>query len=105
VYADVLGKPVLVPRGEATGLGAAIFAFLAAGTFRTVEEAQDALCLSHRTVEPDPAAVKIYDRLYPLYRRLYFGYGHTTAAAIENDDILPALRRIAVLATSADGVL
>ena len=87
VYANVLGKPVLVPRGEATGLGAAIFAFLAAGTFQTVEEAQDALCLSYRTVDPDPAAAEIYDRLYTLYRRLYYGFGA--------GEILPALRRIA----------
>ena len=95
VYANVLGKPVLVPRGEATGLGAAIFAFLAAGTFQTVEEAQDALCLSYRMVEPDPAAAEIYDRLYALYKRLYFGFGHTAAAAVAVGDILPALRRVA----------
>ena len=44
VYANVLNKPVLVPEGEVTSLGSAIFAFLAAGTFKTVEEAQDALC-------------------------------------------------------------
>ena len=44
VYANVLGKPVLVPSGDVTSLGSAIFAFLAAGTFATVEEAQDALC-------------------------------------------------------------
>ena len=50
VYANVLGKPVLVPGGDVTSLGSAIFAFLAAGTFRTIEEAQSALCprLQHR---------------------------------------------------------
>jgi L-ribulokinase len=95
VYANVLGKPVLVPRGEATGLGAAIFAFLAAGTFQTVEEAQDALCVSYRTVEPDPASARIYDRLYALYKRLYFGFGNPAAAAVVAGDILPTLRRIA----------
>jgi L-ribulokinase len=95
VYANALGKPVLVPRGEATGLGAAIFAFLAAGTFQTVEDAQDALCLSYRTVEPDPVAVKSYDRLYALYKRLYFGFGHRAAAALGADNILPTLRRVA----------
>ena len=30
VYANVLGKPVLVPSGKVTGLGSAIFAFMAA---------------------------------------------------------------------------
>lgn len=95
VYANVLGKPVLVPRGEATGLGAAIFAFLVAGTFQTVEEAQDALCLSYRMVEPNPVEGKVYDRLYPLYKRLYFGFGHTAAAAFAAGDVLPTLRQVA----------
>src|ERR1051326_6286037 len=44
VYANVLGKPILVPKSDVTSLGSAIFAFLAAGTFSTVEQAQDALC-------------------------------------------------------------
>ena len=34
VYANVLGKPMLVPEGDVTSLGSAIFAFLAAGAFR-----------------------------------------------------------------------
>ena len=51
VYANVLNKPVLVPESDVTSLGSAIFAFLAAGAFKTVEEAQDALCPEHRTVE------------------------------------------------------
>jgi L-ribulokinase len=95
VYANALGKPVLVPRGETTGLGAAIFAFLAAGAFQTVEDAQDALCLGYWTVAPDPAAAKIYDGLYALFKRLYFGFGHPAAAALGVGDILPALRRVA----------
>ena len=44
VYANVLGMPVLVPERPITSLGSAIFAFLAAGTFATIEEAQRALC-------------------------------------------------------------
>jgi L-ribulokinase len=43
VYANVLGKPVLVPQDEVTSLGSAIFAFLAAGTFQTIEDAKSAL--------------------------------------------------------------
>ena len=34
VYANVLGKPVLVPAGIPTSLGSGIFALLAAGAFR-----------------------------------------------------------------------
>ena len=43
VYANILNKPVLVPERDVTSLGSAIFAFLAAGTFRSIEEAQAAL--------------------------------------------------------------
>jgi L-ribulokinase len=97
VYANVMGKPILVPSGDVTSLGSAIFAFLAAGTFRTVEEAQDALCPPYRTIEPEPTAAT-YRELYPLYRKLYFGFGERRSAAIEIGEILPELRRIAARA-------
>jgi len=95
VYANVFGKPVLVPESEVTSLGAAIFAFLAAGVFRSVEEAQDALCPSYRTVEPDTAETAVYERLYPLFRKLYFAFGHAAAEPVVAGDVLPALRDIA----------
>src|SRR5260370_15596863 len=36
VYANVLNKPVLIPPGDVTSLGSAIFAFMASGTFQTI---------------------------------------------------------------------
>ncbi len=101
VYANVLNKPVLVPESEVTSLGSAIFAFLAAGIFSTVEEAQDALCPKHRVVEPDSNAAGIYEELYAVYRKLYFAFGQATAEAAQMGDVLPALRRIAAGARSA----
>jgi len=95
VYANVFGKPVLVPAGDVTSLGSAIFAFLAAGTFRSIEEAQSALCPPHRTVEPQPSAAARYGQLYPLYRKLYFSFGGRQSKAAEIGEILPELRRIA----------
>ena len=95
VYASVLNKPVLVPRSEVTSLGSAIFAFLAAGAFGSVEEAQDALCPQYRVVEPDPAAAAVYGEMYALYRQLYFGMGQVSAAAAAVGHVLPSLRRIA----------
>jgi L-ribulokinase len=95
VYANVLNKPVLVPTSEVTSLGSAIFAFLAAGVFGSIEEAQDALCPSYRTVDPDPAAAEVYQRLYTLYKKLYFGLGHAGAPAVAVGDVLPELRRVA----------
>jgi len=95
VYANVLGKPVLVPSGDVTSLGSSIFAFLAAGTFRTIEEAQGALCPAHRTVQPQAGAVARYAELFPLYRKLYFALGQRQSAAVEIGEVLPELRRIA----------
>jgi L-ribulokinase len=98
VYANVMGKPILVPAGDVTSLGSAIFAFLAAGTFRTVEEAQDALCPGYTTIEPDPAAASTYQELYALYRKLYFAFGDRRSPAVEMGEVLPGLRRIAARA-------
>jgi L-ribulokinase len=95
VYANVLNKPVLVPQAEVTSLGSAIFAFLAAGAFSTVEQAQAALCPSYRVVEPDPHQAAVYERLYALYRKLYFGLGERDASAAAIGDVLPELRNIA----------
>jgi L-ribulokinase len=74
IYANVLGRPVLVPSKSVTSLGSAIFAFLAAGTFKTVEEAQDEICPEHAVFTPEPAAQKVYNALYALYHRLYFAF-------------------------------
>ncbi len=95
VYANVLNKPVLVPAGDVTSLGSAIFAFLAAGTFETLEQAQAALCPPHITVEPEPGAVATYQRLYGHYRHLYFALGSPDAPATALGQVLPDLRAIA----------
>jgi L-ribulokinase len=95
VYANVLNKPVLIPQDDTTSLGSAIFAALAAGAFRSIEDAQVALCPSHRVVEPDPGAARVYEELYGLYRELYFGFGQSNAEPISVGRVLPSLRRIA----------
>jgi L-ribulokinase len=95
VYANVLGKPVLVPDGVPTSLGSAIFALLAAGAFSTIEEAQKKLCLKYTVVSPQPEATAIYQKLFALYRKAYFGLGTRSAEAVPLGEILPELRRIA----------
>jgi L-ribulokinase len=95
VYANVLNKPVLVPESEVTSLGSAIFAFLAAGVFPTVEEAQDRLCPRYRTVAPDAGEAAIYEELCPLYRSLYFALGRPSSEAAAIGDVLPKLRDLA----------
>jgi len=104
VYANVLNKPVLVPAGDVTSVGAAVFAFLAAGEFRTVEEAQDALCPSYRTVSPDPGAVAAYKQLFEAFRTLYFSLGSLDSAATRVGEVLPSLQTIAYEARQARDV-
>ena len=93
VYANILGRPVLVPSSSVTSLGSAIFAFLAAGTFATVEDAQDKICPSYKTFQPEPRAEKTYGALYPLYRELYFALGQPESSP--SGKVLPALIQIA----------
>jgi L-ribulokinase len=95
VYANVLNKPVLVPAGIPTSLGSGIVALMAAGTFKTIEEAQAEVCLPLRTVEPEPKAAAVYEQLYQLYRDVYFAMGLRDAAPIALGRVLPELRRIA----------
>src|SRR5713101_6992522 len=91
VYANVLGRPVLVPSKSVTSLGSAIFAFLAAGTFKTIEEAQEKLCPPNRIYEPDKSEQRVYEDLYRLFSRLYFAFGKNAG---DMGDVLPALIRI-----------
>jgi L-ribulokinase len=94
IYANVLGKTVLMPSSRVTGLGSAIFAFLAAGIFSSVDEAQEKVCPSYTEYEPQPETEEVYRELYRLYRKLYFGFGSAGKAA-EFGEVLPALIKIA----------
>jgi L-ribulokinase len=100
IYANVLGRPVLVPSKSVTSLGSAIFAFLAAGTFQTVEEAQDKICPDHAVFAPEPPAQKTYNSLYALYHRIYFAFGQPGIGKF--GDILPTLISIAEKAQARD---
>ena len=95
VYADVLNKPVLVPAGIPTSLGSGIFALLAADAYKTIEEAQAAVCLPLRTVVPNPRAAAVYEQLYRLYRDVYFALGRRDAAPVALGRVLPELRKTA----------
>lgn len=93
VYASVLNTPVLVPEGDATSTGAAVFALLAAGTFRTVEEAQQALCPSYTAVEPEAASVTVCNELFGHYRDLYYALGQSNSEPLRLGGLLRFLRQ------------
>jgi L-ribulokinase len=92
VYANVLGRPVLVPSTKVTGLGAAIFAFLAAGIFKTIDAAQEKICPTYSVFDPQPDTRDVYNSLYDLFRKIYFEFGRPEGTFGE---VLPKLIQIA----------
>lgn len=94
IYANVLGRPVLVPGSKVTGLGSAIFAFLAAGIFRSIDEAQGHVCPAHMVFEPQAQTQGIYQELYEIYRNIYFDFGRPSAGTAFGQ-VLPSLIKIA----------
>jgi len=102
IYANALNKPVLVPSGDVTSLGPAIFAFLACGEFATVQEAQDALCPPCTTYLPNENEAAVYNELYSLFRDVYFSFGQPAAPPAKMGHILPALQDIASQAVAME---
>ncbi len=102
IYANALNKPVLVPSSDVTSLGSAIFAFVTSGDYASVEEAQAAQCQPFETYLPDPREAAVYDRLYALFRELYFSLGSPNAPAARIGHVLPTLREIATEARASE---
>jgi xylulokinase len=70
--ADVVGKPIEVPQvEEATPLGAAILAGIAAGVFKDEQDAYEKVCHPGRVYRPDPAMTRVYAQGFEVYRQLY----------------------------------
>jgi L-ribulokinase len=77
VYADVLGRPVRLARSaNASAVGAAIFAAVAGGAHPDAERAQTAMGgVSDVVYHPRAEAVRVYERLYAIYRQLHDAFG------------------------------
>jgi len=77
IYADVTGRPMKVSRSDQTcALGAAIFGAVAAGEFKTVADAQAAVCgVRDAVYEPIPENQAAYAEMYKLYRQLHDAFG------------------------------
>ncbi len=71
IISDVFARPVVRPAGSDASFGAALLAGVGVGLFAdTVAAAQQ--CVRIRdVVQPDPAAVKVYTELFPLYGRIH----------------------------------
>ncbi len=70
IRADATGLPVVtIAQKEATVLGAALFAFVGAGVFSSIDDAQDAVRAGEEVVEPGPDAER-YAELYQRWRQI-----------------------------------
>jgi xylulokinase len=72
LMADIYGLPVLRPRllEEATSLGAAVAGGVGVGLYKSYDVVDQLIEIIDRQ-EPDPANVRLYSRLYPVWRSAY----------------------------------
>jgi gluconokinase len=71
VVTDALDCEMVVPEwGETSSLGAAFWAMLGTGRVTRFENLKDFVPLG-RTCRPDAASAAVYNRIYPLYLKLY----------------------------------
>jgi sugar (pentulose or hexulose) kinase len=72
ILADVTGKRVRLPRsGEASALGAAIAAAVAAGWYRSFRAAAAAMAGPGKCVFPDRKNQRVYNRIFSEYIRMH----------------------------------
>jgi L-ribulokinase len=97
IYADVLGRPMLVagsPQTPALGaaIGAAVVAGARAGGYDRFEEAQARMTsVKPNAFDPNPAARRIYDELYGLYRELHDSFGAVPGATTDLGSLMKRL--------------
>jgi L-ribulokinase len=81
IYADVIGKEMKLARSAQTcALGAAIAGAVVAGKeaggYNNFEDAQAIMCgIKKKIFKPNPENHRIYQDLYPLYRKLHDAFG------------------------------
>jgi L-ribulokinase len=106
IYADVLGRPMLLagsPQTPALGaaVAAAVIAGEQAGGYDTFGDAQASMTsLKQERFTPDPAAGAVYDELYGMYRELHDVFGGVRDAAA---DLPTMMKRLLALRERAAG--
>ena len=100
IYADVLGRPMLIagsPQTPALGgaIAAAVAAGAAAGGYDSFEVAQQRMTsLKEHKFTPQPAAQAVYDELYAMYRELHDVFGGVRGARA---DLATLMKRLLAL--------
>jgi L-ribulokinase len=95
IYADVIGRPMEISRSTQTcALGSAIAGAVVGGAHKSFADATAAMTgTMKKKFVPNPAAVKTYNRLYALYRRLHDIHG-TKAFSENQHDVMKELLAI-----------
>ncbi len=71
ILANILGRPITVPKnGETSCLGASFWALLGMDKSLTFDDLRDAIEIS-RTTYPQENALQEYEKLYSIYKDLY----------------------------------
>lgn len=100
IYADILGRPMLLAGSDQTpALGAAVAAAVSAGAraggYDTFEDAQSSMTsLKDERFRPDLAAHAVYDDLYAMYRELHDGFGGVEGSAPDYGSLMKRLLRL-----------
>jgi len=68
-------KPVLVPDGIPTSLGSGIFALFSGRRLLVRGRSPGEDVPSIQDYQPEAKAVRVYEELYQLYRKVYFAFG------------------------------
>jgi L-ribulokinase len=97
IYADVIGRPMLIagsPQTPALGaaIGAAVAAGAEAGGYARFEDAQARMTtVKPEAFDPSPAARKIYDELYAIYRELHDSFGGVRGTTTDLSTVMKRL--------------
>ncbi len=71
ILSDVFARSIVRPAGCDASFGAALLAGVGAGIFADTTDAAVRCVRVRDVVQPDPRAVEVYARLFPLYRRIH----------------------------------
>ena len=90
IYADVTGCTIQVAASDqASALGSAMHAAVAAGLYKDIHEAADRMAgLERRVYKPNPAHTAVYDELYAEYCRLHDLFGR------DPNSVMKTLKRL-----------
>jgi L-ribulokinase len=93
IYADVLGRPMLIAGSPQTpALGAAISASVAAGRYRSFQSAQEKMTSpKSKRFTPRREAQGVYDELHGMYHELHDAFGGVGPARADLASVMKRL--------------